>query len=783
MAKSNIKKIISVLAAVAIISSQMIFTAPMISAAPINGTLPTETTGLALESFSTERTNQETKTMSFDALRGSFIITFDMTVENPVATPSGNNSGLKLTFNGGGSKVGGALQLGAYDEAKNSHPVIWVLSSNQTLGNIEVGKKYTYEFSFDHVGDGKGVTAGVVVTDNETGTKVVNSQGLGYRNYSDTSDKEAGTRNLSFTQAVLDLMARDADTPASVVIENPKVEISKPSEINVTVKDADFKKANEDGTEAIVTEDISLKVSGNEAIYVESMGKDFALANDIDGYDVVYSVPADTKGISVEGNTLKITSRAPAGKSTFTLSAALKDWPDMTADMEVSLDKEPAAPDVLITETADTLEIADVKGNSVNATSAKNPYDLVNELKLDKGDDYIKIDWEAFEKSDGSWVATDIVDVETGKYTMKKDFDGLLKLTATISSKEDASLEPKTKDFYISISNPEEQLKLDVAELEKYMEDYERVKSSFTLPKTGSYASKISWTSNNPSVVSAKGAVTRQNSGKTVTLTATLENGREKKEVLFDVYVQAKSTTGSSGGGGGSTSPRSGGDSYQFYTPVTTTLVNPVQQPDMHATPNLTNQPQDLGTVNSNTATFNDLGGVEWAAEAINKLAEKGIINGKAQNTFAPNDNITRAEFAKILVNALNLTDPNATADALSDVKAGEWYYSSVASAFTKGVIKGRDDGQFGVNDSISRQDMAVLLYRAAQAANYTLPVLAEEVNFADAAQIDDYAKEAVTALQRAKIINGVSETEFAPKATATRAAAAKMIYGIYNLQ
>lgn len=778
MAKRNIKKIISVLAAVTVIASQMVFSMPMASAVAINGPVYVNSSKINIKDMKATKTASESKTVALDSgtLTGSFAISFDMIIDSVVADNS-----FTLTFNGS-NKVSGFLKLGAYNASTNSYPVLWNEKADTSLGaNVEVGKKYTYQILFTHVGDGVGAAAQVIVVD-EDGKELANVSALPCRNFSDPSN---GAAKVGFAQAVMTLAAKDEATPASLTFENFQSFQMGPTDINVTVDSAVVD--GEAEGETVEVEEILLEAAGNKTIYVPAAGEEYVLTSNIKDYGVVYGIKEEISGVSIDGDKLVITSKAPEGESTFTLTAAIEGSESSTADMQIVINKEAAAAEDVVADAVKELIIADEDGKSVSEdgktlTTTKN-------LVLSQGDDFVDIVWECFienedeDEDEDKWVESDVIDVKTGEYTITEGFSGKAKLVATITSKKDDSVSD-TKTFYVKISNPEVQLDLDLEELKEYMEDYEEVTKSFDLPTEGKYGSDITWTSSKPSVITTKGKVTRSTSNKTVTLTATLENGGETIDEEFEVVVEKKKT---SGGGGGSSSSgiskNTGGDSYTFYTPVTTTLTTPVSTPVPNPVVNKTNQAQNLNKVEANTAKFNDLAGVEWASEAINALADKGVINGKGEGKFAPNDSVTRAEFAKILVQAFGLADPNATANALTDVKQGDWYYNAVASAYTKGVITGKGDGTFGVNDQISRQDMAVLIYRAAKAANIQLPVLKEEVKYADGANIADYAKEAVTALQRAGIVNGVSETEFAPTATATRAAAAQMIYRTYNMQ
>lgn len=176
---------------------------------------------------------------------------------------------------------------------------------------------------------------------------------------------------------------------------------------------------------------------------------------------------------------------------------------------------------------------------------------------------------------------------------------------------------------------------------------------------------------------------------------------------------------------------------------------------------------------------FGDLDSVLWARDSIVKLYNKGIVNGKGNNMFAPNDTLTRAEFAKIAVLTLGGTVSGAEVD-FSDLDSGDWSYPYVASAYKKGLINGIGNGMFGGNQSISREDMAVILARMANNAGIDINIA--ESTFSDANEISDYARKAVAALNGAGIINGVGDGKFDPKGITTRAQAAVVFDRFLNL-
>lgn len=173
---------------------------------------------------------------------------------------------------------------------------------------------------------------------------------------------------------------------------------------------------------------------------------------------------------------------------------------------------------------------------------------------------------------------------------------------------------------------------------------------------------------------------------------------------------------------------------------------------------------------------FTDLATVPWAAEAIEYLANQKVIQGVRADAFEPDRAVTREEFVKILVGALDVSWSGQVTD-FADVDASAWYAPYVFAAAEKGIVQGIDAQHFGIGTEISRQDMAVMLYRTLQILEKELQKTVTVQSFADEAQIAEYAKEAVDALCGYGVMNGVSETEFAPEDHATRAMAAKVIY------
>ena len=183
------------------------------------------------------------------------------------------------------------------------------------------------------------------------------------------------------------------------------------------------------------------------------------------------------------------------------------------------------------------------------------------------------------------------------------------------------------------------------------------------------------------------------------------------------------------------------------------------------------------GASTGNTALSNsifaDLPLNHWAYADIKALAEKKIIAGKSASSFEPEASITREEFVKIAVLAFSYYDENAET-GLSDVDSNAWYYRYVASAEKNGIIKGRGENEFGIGGNITRQEMAVMLYRIASEKGMSFEN--KYTDFADYDKISEYAYDAVAYMSGAGIINGMENNTFNPDMPATRAQAAKLI-------
>lgn len=171
-----------------------------------------------------------------------------------------------------------------------------------------------------------------------------------------------------------------------------------------------------------------------------------------------------------------------------------------------------------------------------------------------------------------------------------------------------------------------------------------------------------------------------------------------------------------------------------------------------------------------------------WMIQPLQVLYDNGFINGRTATTFAPGENITRAEYLKILVAELGLTAPGAT-ENFDDVSSYDWYYNYVVTGASLGIVKGRTETEFAPNDLITREEICVMTMRAVRAANVKMNTVPTGATFTDQASISDWATTDVATLKDAGIVSGRDTGAFDPKANATRAEAVKILHGVYILK
>ncbi len=173
---------------------------------------------------------------------------------------------------------------------------------------------------------------------------------------------------------------------------------------------------------------------------------------------------------------------------------------------------------------------------------------------------------------------------------------------------------------------------------------------------------------------------------------------------------------------------------------------------------------------------FKDVKTADWFYNDVKYVYEKGMMAGTAADVFAPNATTTRAMIVTILYRLEGSPAVTGTS-AFVDVPAGQWYTDAVNWAAANQIVKGTSATTFAPNDSITREQMAAILYRYAQYKGYGVTKKADLSGYSDNGQVSAYAKDALAWANAAKLINGVTNTTLAPQGNATRAQVSAILH------
>lgn len=173
---------------------------------------------------------------------------------------------------------------------------------------------------------------------------------------------------------------------------------------------------------------------------------------------------------------------------------------------------------------------------------------------------------------------------------------------------------------------------------------------------------------------------------------------------------------------------------------------------------------------------FKDVKTADWFYNDVKYVYEKGMMAGTAADVFAPNATTTRAMIVTILYRLEGSPAVTGTS-AFVDVPAGQWYTDAVNWAAANQIVKGTSATTFAPNDSITREQMAAILYRYAQYKGYDVTKKADLSGYSDNSQVSAYAKDALAWANAAKLINGVTNTTLAPQGNATRAQVSAILH------
>ena len=307
----------------------------------------------------------------------------------------------------------------------------------------------------------------------------------------------------------------------------------------------------------------------------------------------------------------------------------------------------------------------------------------------------------------------------------------------------------------VTVEKEKQKLSFEKSSINKYTTD-----SAFTneLTKTAVFGA-VSFSSSDESVatVDNNGLITIKGTGTTdITALAAETDNYNAASATFTLNVTRRRSSSGGGGrrGGASITITPGGAKNDGNQPGTDDWENP----------------------------FIDVHESDWFYDSVKYVYINKMMNGVTSDIFAPEGNITRAMFVTVLYRMEK--EPQAQASPFSDIAGGSYYEKAVAWANANGIVKGVSDAEFAPDESITREQMAAMIYRYAAYKKMDLSA-GESTNilsYADYSDISDYAVSAMRYAAGSGIINGMTADTLSPKGISTRAQAAAVFMRVFNL-
>ncbi len=209
---------------------------------------------------------------------------------------------------------------------------------------------------------------------------------------------------------------------------------------------------------------------------------------------------------------------------------------------------------------------------------------------------------------------------------------------------------------------------------------------------------------------------------------------------------------------------------YTFVMPSSDVFIKAEFTQTVSQTPptNTNNSTNNNTSFENIVLPFTDVNAYDWYYNSVKYVYANNMMSGTDTTIFSPNITTTRA----MIVTILHRLDgkPAATASNFMDVEQNQYYTNAVAWASANGIVSGYGNGNFGPNDTITREQMAAILYRYAQYKGYDTTQKNNLSNYIDAKDINAYAVEALQWANQVGIITGVTDTTLVPNGSATRA-------------
>ncbi|MBP3360448.1 MAG: S-layer homology domain-containing protein [Clostridia bacterium] len=261
------------------------------------------------------------------------------------------------------------------------------------------------------------------------------------------------------------------------------------------------------------------------------------------------------------------------------------------------------------------------------------------------------------------------------------------------------------------------------------------------------------------------------------------DNGTESFVYLYNLrnimlYSDSSNTGNNSETGKGHGSGSGGGGGGHIWP-------KPAEQPGNNSENDGENDGEndtDKTDTDSNTTVKNSFNDIKehWAKDSIEEMHSLGFVNGRNDQLFDPDGDITRAEFVAIVVRMLGI-DTSEAVNVFEDVPETAWYYSYVNAAASAGIVKGSLNG-FEPEKLISRGEMAKVLMETCKFADVEYDENTARPDFTDSDKFSEWEKEAIDYVSGAGLIKGMPDGRYANANRATRAEAVTVLNRIYHL-
>ena len=267
------------------------------------------------------------------------------------------------------------------------------------------------------------------------------------------------------------------------------------------------------------------------------------------------------------------------------------------------------------------------------------------------------------------------------------------------------------------------------------------------------------------------------NTNKTVIVSKTFEQHKgEDINSSISVELTGSSNSNNSNSSSGSSSSSSSNTDTKPEEDKTEEVKDEENKTEETTTEDNTNN-----TSSNASETFTDISASSWYYDAVNKAYNKKWFSGLSENTFGPDNNMTRAMLVTVLGRFDN-TVINTTSNEFTDVPSDMYYAPYVSWAKQSNIVNGITETEFAPNSDITREQLAVMIYNYLKYKNVDMSSAINTTEFTDNTEISSWANEAVNAVKALGIVNGRPDGSFNPKGTATRAEIATILSNIDNM-